>query len=119
MDFCRTVLSSMSVSLTYLFRILGIFIDVGLGFGGHPIGVSNWYLTGAANHGWWGFCSVMVTAAFAFSGSEMVGLTAAEQENPERDMPRAIKKVFWRIGIVSHRILAPTVLKFRLTYHAT
>ncbi|RDL38893.1 uncharacterized protein BP5553_03233 [Venustampulla echinocandica] len=70
-----------------------------LGFGGKAIGTSHWYNPGAVNNGWWGFCSVLVTAAFAFAGSEMVGLTAAEQENPRRDMPKAVRKVFWRIGI--------------------
>jgi amino acid transporter len=75
--------------------------DAGLGFDGHAIGASNWYQPGAENNGWYGFCSVLIIAAFAYSGSEVVGLTAAEQENPKRDMPRAIKKVFWRIGLVS------------------
>lgn len=42
----------------------------------------------------------------------MVELTAAEQENPKRDMPKAIKKVFWRIGIVSHSNSVPTMLNF-------
>jgi amino acid transporter len=45
--------------------------------------------------------AVMIIAAFAYSGSEMVGMTAAEQRNPNRDMPKAIKRVFWRIGLVS------------------
>lgn len=44
-----------------------------------------------------GFCSVLITAAFAFSGTEIVGLTAAESENPAIAMPSAVKQVFWRI----------------------
>lgn len=82
-------------------RIFGILRDVGLGFQGQSVGTSYWYQPGAASNGWYGFCSVLVTAAFAYSGSEVVGLTAAEQEDPKRDMPRSIKKVFWRIGLVS------------------
>lgn len=85
-------------------RILGVLIDAGLGFKGLSIGTYNWYHPGAIHHGFWGFCSVMITAAFAYSGSEMVGLTAREQVNPRRDMPKAIKKVFIRIGIVSIRV---------------
>jgi amino acid transporter len=79
-----------------------LLIDIGLGFNGKAIGVSYWYDPGATRNGWWGFCSVLMVAAFAYSGSEMVGLTASEQENPRRDMPKAIAKVFWRVGIVGH-----------------
>lgn len=78
-----------------------MLLDVGLGFNGQAIGTEHWYRPGAANNGFLGFCGVIVIAAFAYSGSEIVGITAAEQENPRRDMPRAIRKVFWRIGIVS------------------
>lgn len=103
---CRFLVSCLNFSnatslLTISHRILGVLLDVGLGFRGESIGVRLWYEPGAVNNGWWGFCSVMVTAAFAYSGSEMVGLTAAEQTNPRRDMPKAIRKVFLRIGIVS------------------
>lgn len=44
-----------------------------------------------------GFCSVFVTAAFAFFGTELVGLAAAESKNPLKSLPSAIKQVFWRI----------------------
>lgn len=46
-----------------------------------------------------GFCGVFVTAAFSFSGTELVGLAAAESENPARSLPSAIKQVFWRITL--------------------
>lgn len=85
--------------------MFGILRDLGLGFHGKALGVKYWYDPGAAKNGWVGFCSVLVTAAFAYSGSEMVGLTAEEQENPKRDMPRAIKQVFFRIGIVCHSLV--------------
>lgn len=80
---------------------MGVCIDVGLGFEGKAIGVSNWYDPGPGRHGFWGFCGVLVIAAFAYGGSELVGMTATEQRNPPRDMPKAIRRVFVRIGIVS------------------
>lgn len=95
----EATLSIVKVAAILGFMIFGILLDVGLGFGGNPKGVHTWYDPGAAQNGWYGFCSVVVTAAFAYSGSEMVGLTAAEQENPKRDLPKAIRKVFWRIGL--------------------
>jgi amino acid permease len=42
---------------------------------------------------------VFVTAAFAFSGTELVGLAAAESENPAKALPGAVKQVFWRITL--------------------
>lgn len=34
---------------------------------------------------------------FAFSGTELIGLAAAETANPRKSLPMAIKQVFWRI----------------------
>lgn len=52
---------------------------------------------GAFNNGFKGFVSVFVTAAFAFSGTEAVGLAAAESHSPQKAVPAASKQVFWRI----------------------
>lgn len=38
-------------------------------------------------------------AAFAFTGTELVGLAAAETANPRKSIPTAIKQVFWRISL--------------------
>jgi yeast amino acid transporter len=62
-------------------------------------GARLWYSPGAFRNGFRGFCSVFVTAAFAFSGTELVGLAAAESENPVKSLPSAIKQVFWRITL--------------------
>ena len=40
---------------------------------------------------------MFVTAAFAFAGTELVGLAAAETANPRKSLPTAVKQVFWRI----------------------
>ncbi|RDW76027.1 hypothetical protein BP5796_06848 [Coleophoma crateriformis] len=62
-------------------------------------GARLWYDPGAFKNGFKGVCSVFVTAAFAFSGTELVGLAAAESENPAKSLPGAIKQVFWRITL--------------------
>ena len=62
-------------------------------------GARLWYDPGAFKNGFKGVCSVFVTAAFAFSGTELVGLAAAEAENPAKALPGAIKQVFWRITL--------------------
>ena len=40
-----------------------------------------------------------MTAAFAFAGTELVGLAAAETANPRKSLPTAVKQVFWRISL--------------------
>ena len=62
-------------------------------------GARTWYNPGAFSAGFPGFCSVFVTAAFSFSGTELVGLAAAESKNPQKALPGAIKQIFWRITL--------------------
>jgi amino acid transporter len=79
--------------------ILGVILNVGGGPDGSYIGGRYWHDPGAFNHGFKGLCSVFVTAAFAFAGTELVGLAAAETANPRKSLPTAIKQVFWRITL--------------------
>ena len=60
-------------------------------------GARNWYNPGAFADGFPGLCAVFVTAAFSFSGTELVGLAAAESKTPQQSLPGAVKQVFWRI----------------------
>ncbi|RPA86089.1 amino acid permease [Ascobolus immersus RN42] len=41
--------------------------------------------------------STMVTATFAYLGTELVGVTVGEAQNPRKTIPRAIKLTFYRI----------------------
>ncbi len=50
-------------------------------------------------NGFQGFCSVFVTAAFAYTGTELTGLAAAETANPRKEIPKASKQVVWRLAI--------------------
>lgn len=79
--------------------ILGIIINCGGGPHGSYIGGKYWLNPGAFNNGFKGLCSVFVTAAFAFAGTELVGLAAAETANPRKSLPTAVKQVFWRITL--------------------
>ncbi|EEU41428.1 uncharacterized protein NECHADRAFT_45958 [Fusarium vanettenii 77-13-4] len=60
-------------------------------------GFKLWQDPGAFKNGFKGFCSVFVTAAFSFAGTELIGLAAAEARNPTESVPKAVKQVFWRI----------------------
>jgi len=95
------ILGLIKVIAVIGFIILGIIIDCG----GVPtdtrgyIGAHYWHKPGAFRNGFKGFCSVFVTAAFAFGGTELVGLAAAESANPRKTIPSATKQVFWRITL--------------------
>lgn len=43
------------------------------------------------------FWSTLVTAVFAYLGTELVGVTVGEAQNPRKTVPRAIKLTFYRI----------------------
>jgi amino acid transporter len=44
-----------------------------------------------------GVWSVLIGAAYAFLGTEILGMTAAETHNPTKNIPRAIRGVWVRI----------------------
>ena len=85
--------SSVKVTAIIGYIILGVIINVAGGPGGSYIGFKLWDNPGAFNNGFKGLCSVFVTAAFAFGGTELVGLAAAETDNPRKALPIAMKQV--------------------------
>ncbi|KAF6788165.1 amino-acid permease inda1 [Colletotrichum sojae] len=97
------VSSAFKLIATVIFMIVAVVLICGGGPEGGKYdeywGDRLWSDPGAFQNGFRGFCSVFVTAAFAFSGTELVGLAAAETPNPAKSLPSAIKQVFWRITI--------------------
>ncbi|OAA58470.1 Amino-acid permease inda1 [Niveomyces insectorum RCEF 264] len=95
--------SALKLTATVVFMIIAFVLVLGGGpkdgMYGEYWGARLWYHPGAFKNGFRGFCSVFVTAAFAFSGTELVGLAAAEAHNPVQALPSAIKQVFWRITL--------------------
>lgn len=94
------VLGCIKVAAVVGFIIFAIVVDVG---GVHTrvnrgyLGAHYWHDPGAFKNGFKGFCSVFVNASFAFGGTELVGLAAAEAADPRKSLPTATKQVFWRI----------------------
>ncbi|KAF1945517.1 amino-acid permease inda1 [Clathrospora elynae] len=93
----------VKLGATVVFMIIALVLVLGGGPAegkySEYYGARNWYDPGAFNNGFKGFCSVFVTAAFAFSGTELVGLAAAETKNPLQSLPGAVRQVFWRITL--------------------
>ena len=63
----------------------------------HP-GAMKMYISTDPNTGrFLGLFSVLVNAAFSYGGVEMVAVAAGEAENPRKNIPKAVRRVFWRI----------------------
>jgi len=70
------------------------------GHGGPQATVRNlWEQGGFFPHGLGGLVMVMAIIMFSFGGLELVGITAAEADNPETSIPKATNQVLWRILI--------------------
>lgn len=79
------------------FIFAAIVVNTGGSPSGNYIGAEPWKGGLAFQNGFKGFCSVFVTAAFAFSGAELIGLAAAETADPRKSVPKASKQIFYRI----------------------
>lgn len=85
--------------------IMAFIIAVGGNPQRHAIGFTYWknpgpmkeYLAEGDVGRFLGFFSTLVNAAFSFGGVEMVAVAAGEAENPRRNIPKAVRRVFWRI----------------------
>ncbi len=94
----------IKVLTVIIFLIVGLLTIFGI-MGGEYIGFTNFTLGDAPvlGDGFSGkFLSVLgvfLIAGFSFQGTELIGITAGESENPEKNIPKAIKQVFWRILI--------------------
>ncbi|QCX54234.1 amino acid permease [Elizabethkingia sp. JS20170427COW] len=79
------------------------------GTGGEQASIANlWNNNGFFPKGWLGkdaqgnfegLLSAMALVMFSFGGLELIGITAAEAENPEKNIPRATNQVIYRILI--------------------
>ncbi|ORY04925.1 hypothetical protein K493DRAFT_296752 [Basidiobolus meristosporus CBS 931.73] len=93
-------LSLLKVITIIIFIVVGICVNLGANRGHGYIGFQYWKLLDAPFvGGFGGFVSVFVTAAFAYGGTESIGITAGETKNPRKNVPRVIRNVFWRILI--------------------
>lgn len=88
--------AGMKVLTVLVFLFIGTLLV--LGIGGESPGFTNWTVGEAPFVG--GISSIIaifMIAGFSFQGTELVGIAAGESENPEKNVPYAIKTIFWRI----------------------
>jgi len=90
-------LSLVKVSAIVIFIIVGLLMIFGI-MGGEAVGFKNFTVDDAPfSGGTLGVFIVFIAAGFSFQGTEIVGVAAGESENPAKNVPTAIKSVFWRI----------------------
>lgn len=90
-------IACIKVTATLAWIIYSIIYNAG-GIPGHGyIGGHYYYDPGAFFNGFKGVANVMVSAAFAYAGTEVSALAAAETANPVRAIPSTTRQTFWRI----------------------
>lgn len=92
--------SSIKVATIVAFILLGAGAIFGIFsfHGNHQlIGFKNFYEHGLFSNGFGGVFTTMLTVNFAFSGTELIGITAGETKNPATTIPKAIKTTLWRL----------------------
>jgi amino acid transporter len=87
--------------------LMAFIVDLGGNPSHQRLGFWYWQHPGAMNTyigtGGWGrflgLFSVLINAVFAYGGIEVVAVAAGEAENPRKNIPKAVRRVFWRILI--------------------
>ncbi|KAI8360300.1 lysine-specific permease [Mortierella sp. GBAus27b] len=59
--------------------------------------------------------SIFLNAGFSFQGAELVGIAAGETKNPRKNVPRAIRQVFWRI--IMFYVLTILIIGLTIPYY--
>ena len=96
MEFWFAIIKVVAVVAMILFGAWLLFS----GNGGPQATVSNlWDQGGFLPHGFTGLVMMMAIIMFSFGGLELVGITAAEADNPEKSIPKATNQVIYRILI--------------------
>jgi len=107
--------SLIKVLTVIVFIAVGVMMIFGIMKGGESAGWHNWTLGDAPFAG--GFASmigVAMIAGFSFQGTELIGVAAGESENPGKNIPRAVRQVFWRILLFY--VLAILVISLIIPY---
>ncbi len=100
-------MSSIKVLVVVGVILLSLILACGGGPNHDASGFRYWHQPGAFNHfvttgatgQFYATMSVIVSATFAFLGTELICVTFGEASNPRHTIPRAVKLTFYRIII--------------------
>ncbi|RAK16630.1 lysine:proton symporter (AAT family) [Anoxybacillus vitaminiphilus] len=89
--------SLIKVATVIIFLVISFLMIFGI-MGGEAVGFKNFTIADAPfNGGFMAILGIFMAAGFSFQGTELLGVAAGESEDPERNIPRAVRQVFWRI----------------------
>lgn len=105
----------IKVVTVVVFIVVGVLMIIGIFKGGQPNGWSNWTIGDAPFAGGLStMIGVAMVVGFSFQGTELIGIAAGESEDPEKNIPRAVRQVFWRILLFY--VLAILVISLIIPY---
>lgn len=88
----------LKVAVIVLFLVLGVLLITGIIPSSSGPGFGNLFAhDGFLPQGWAGVAAGLLIVMFTFGGTELVTIAAAETENAEHNVGRAIRSVLWRI----------------------
>lgn len=80
------------------FICLSIGMLLGILEGGEEGGFHLWFIeSGPVSGGFTALLGVAMIVGFSFQGTEFVGIAAGETKDPAKNIPKAVKQVFWRV----------------------
>ncbi len=77
--------------------VFGLYLLLTAGADSTATVANLWQHGGFFPHGFSGLFYMLAFLMFAFGGIELIGMTAAEAENPEKSIPQAVNRVIFRI----------------------
>jgi len=85
--------------------LLALILDLGGGPNHDRLGFRYWkhpgamktYIADGDSGRFFALFSTLINAAFSYGGVEMVAVAAGEAANPRKNIPKAVRRVFWRI----------------------
>lgn len=115
------VFASVKIITILGLLLFAFIVDLGGGPTRDRLGFRYWnnpgamkaYVSTGSTGRFLGFFSTLVDAAFAYGGVEIVAVAAGEAEDPRKNIPKAVRRVFWRIlffyifGVLAIGVLVP------------
>ncbi|HWK22538.1 MAG TPA: amino acid permease [Ureibacillus sp.] len=88
----------IKVATVIVFIIVSFLMIFGILKGHDPLGFENFFVGDAPfNGGFLAIFGIFLAAGFSFQGTELLGITAGETDDPGKNIPKAVRSVFWRI----------------------
>ena len=105
----------VKVAAVVFFIIAGALLLLGVPTEVPGAGFANWTVgDGPFAGGFVAFFAVAMAVGYSFQGTELIGVAAGESKDPQKNLPKAVKQIFWRILLFY--ILSTIVMSLLIPY---